>query len=76
MLAGLLFCGAFVVISFFAREQPENTYVLKKAEDRLAKRRVLINCPRERPPDMGGPINWIAALARSARAHGRFRDAG
>ena len=34
MLVGLLFCVAFVVISFFAREQPENTYVLKKA-DRL-----------------------------------------
>ena len=31
MMVGLLFCAAFVVISFFAREQPENTYVLKKA---------------------------------------------
>jgi hypothetical protein len=36
MLVGLLFCAAFVVISFFAREQPENTYVLKKA-DRLVR---------------------------------------
>ena len=36
MLVGLLFCGAFVVFSFFAREQPENTYVLKKA-DRLVR---------------------------------------
>ena len=36
MLVDLLFCGAFVVISFFAREQPENTYVLKKA-DRLVR---------------------------------------
>ena len=36
MLVGLLFCAVFVVISFFAREQPENTYVLKKA-DRLVR---------------------------------------
>jgi hypothetical protein len=36
MLVGLLFCAAFVVVSFFAREQPENTYVLKKA-DRLVR---------------------------------------
>ena len=36
MLVGLLLCAAFVVISFFAREQPENTYVLKKA-DRLVR---------------------------------------
>jgi hypothetical protein len=35
-LVGLLFCAAFVVVSFFAREQPENTYVLKKA-DRLVR---------------------------------------
>jgi hypothetical protein len=34
MLVGLLFCAAFVAISFFAREQPDNTYVLVKA-DRL-----------------------------------------
>jgi hypothetical protein len=32
MLVGLLFCAAFVVISFFTREQPPNTYVLKKAD--------------------------------------------
>ncbi|HWX06302.1 MAG TPA: hypothetical protein VN926_16200 [Bradyrhizobium sp.] len=32
MLVGLLFCAAFVAISFFAREQPENTYVLVKAD--------------------------------------------
>ncbi len=32
MLLGLLFCGAFVAISFFAREQPDNRYVLKKAD--------------------------------------------
>ena len=32
MLVGLLFCAAFVVISFFSREQPANTYVLKKAD--------------------------------------------
>jgi len=36
MLIGLLFCAAFVAISFFSREQPENTYVLKKA-DRLVR---------------------------------------
>jgi hypothetical protein len=32
MLVGLIFCAAFVVFSFFAREQPANTYVLKKAD--------------------------------------------
>jgi hypothetical protein len=32
MLVGLLFCAAFVAFSFFAREQPENTYVLIKAD--------------------------------------------
>jgi hypothetical protein len=36
VLVGLLFCAAFVVISFFTREQPANTYVLKKA-DRLVR---------------------------------------
>jgi hypothetical protein len=36
MLVGLVFCAAFVVISFFAREQPANDYVLKKA-DRLVR---------------------------------------
>jgi hypothetical protein len=29
---GSLFCGAFVLFSFFAREQPENRYVLQKAD--------------------------------------------
>jgi hypothetical protein len=32
MLAGLLFCVAFVVISIFAREQQRNSYVLVKAD--------------------------------------------
>jgi hypothetical protein len=32
MLVGLLFCAAFVAISFFAREQPANSYVLQKAD--------------------------------------------
>ena len=36
MLVGLLFCAAFVAISYFAREQPENTYVLQKA-DRIVR---------------------------------------
>ena len=36
MLVGLLFCGAFVAISFLAREQPDNSYVLVKA-DRLVR---------------------------------------
>ena len=36
MLVGLLFCAAFVVFGFFAREQPANTYALKKA-DRLVR---------------------------------------
>jgi hypothetical protein len=36
MLVGFLFCALFVAISFFAREQPENTYVLQKA-DRLTR---------------------------------------
>jgi hypothetical protein len=36
MLVGLLFCAAFVAISLFVREQPDNTYVLVKA-DRLVR---------------------------------------
>ena len=36
MLVGLMFCALFVAFSFFAREQPENTYVLQKA-DRLGR---------------------------------------
>jgi hypothetical protein len=32
VLVGLLFCAAFVAISFFAREQPANSYVLIKAD--------------------------------------------
>jgi hypothetical protein len=36
VLVGLLFCTAFVLISFFTREQPANDYVLKKA-DRLVR---------------------------------------
>jgi hypothetical protein len=36
MLLGLLFCALFVTVSFFAREQPANTYVLQKA-DRLVR---------------------------------------
>jgi len=32
MLVGLLACAAFVVVSFFAREQPANSYVLQKAD--------------------------------------------
>ena len=36
MLVGLLFCAAFVLVSFFARKQPENHYVLQKA-DRLTR---------------------------------------
>jgi hypothetical protein len=32
MLLGLMFCAVFVAFSFFAREQPANTYVLKKAD--------------------------------------------
>ena len=32
MLVGLMFCGAFVVISFSAGEQPENHYGLLKAD--------------------------------------------
>jgi hypothetical protein len=36
MLVGLMFCALFVTVSFFAREQPENTYVLQKA-DRLVR---------------------------------------
>jgi hypothetical protein len=36
MLLGLTFCVLFVTFSFFAREQPENHYVLQKA-DRLVR---------------------------------------
>jgi hypothetical protein len=32
MLVGLLMCAAFVAISFFAKEQPDNDYVLIKAD--------------------------------------------
>jgi hypothetical protein len=36
MLTGLTSCALFVVFSYFAREQPENHYVLQKA-DRLVR---------------------------------------
>ena len=36
MLVGLLFCAAFVAISYFARQQPENHDALLKA-DRLVR---------------------------------------
>ncbi|WP_079538372.1 hypothetical protein [Bradyrhizobium lablabi] len=36
MLVGFLFCAAFVAFSFFARQQPDNDYVLVKA-DRLVR---------------------------------------
>jgi hypothetical protein len=36
MLTGLAFCALFVAISFFVRPQPENHYVLQKA-DRLVR---------------------------------------
>jgi len=32
MVVGLLFCAAFVAISFFSKEQPDNNYVLIKAD--------------------------------------------
>ena len=32
MMVGGLFCAAFVLFSFFARPQPDNTYVLQKAD--------------------------------------------
>jgi len=32
ILVGLLFCAAFVAICVFAREQPDNNYVLIKAD--------------------------------------------
>jgi hypothetical protein len=36
MLVGLMFCTAFVAISYFAKQQPENHDVLLKA-DRLVR---------------------------------------
>jgi len=36
MLTGLTFCALFVAFSFFARQQPDNHYVLQKA-DRLVR---------------------------------------
>jgi hypothetical protein len=36
MLVGLLLCAVFVAVSFFVREQPDNHYVLQKA-DRLVR---------------------------------------
>ena len=32
MLVGLMFCAAFVAISYFARAQPENHSLLLKAD--------------------------------------------
>jgi hypothetical protein len=32
ILVGLIFCALFVAISFFARQQPDNNYVLIKAD--------------------------------------------
>ena len=32
MVVGLLCCAAFVLVSFFARPQPDNDYVLLKAD--------------------------------------------
>lgn len=32
MLVGLLFCAAFIAVSFFARPQPQTDYVLLKAD--------------------------------------------
>jgi hypothetical protein len=32
MLVGLMCCALFVAVSFLAREQPANTYVLQKAD--------------------------------------------
>jgi hypothetical protein len=36
MLVGLMFCALFIAVSFFAREQPDNHFVLLKA-DRLVR---------------------------------------
>jgi hypothetical protein len=36
LLVGLMFCVLFVALSLFAKQQPANTYVLKKA-DRLVR---------------------------------------
>jgi hypothetical protein len=36
MLVGLMFCTLFVAVSFFAKQQPDNSYVLQKA-DRLVR---------------------------------------
>ncbi len=41
MVVGLLFCAAFVAISFFAKEQPDNNYVLIKA-DKLVQMNSLV----------------------------------
>ena len=32
VFVGFLLCAAFVAVSFFAREQPDNGYVLLKAD--------------------------------------------
>jgi hypothetical protein len=36
MLVGLMFCALFAAVSFFAKQQPDNHYVLQKA-DRLVR---------------------------------------
>jgi hypothetical protein len=32
ILVGLMLCATFLAVSFFAREQPSNTFVLQKAD--------------------------------------------
>jgi hypothetical protein len=32
MFVGLLCCAVFVIVSFYLRQQPDNTYVLIKAD--------------------------------------------
>ena len=32
MIVGLAFCAAFVLVSYFLKQQPDNTYVLLKAD--------------------------------------------
>ena len=64
MLVGLLFCAAFIAVCFFAKPQPENDYVLVKA-DKLVRR---AGKPR--------PANLIAASMCQLRFNGATWVAG
>lgn len=68
MLVGLLFCAAFVAISFFDREQPDIITSFEKLTGWFAMkahRGQLTNRPKEKPPEGSPPIlNLLQQLAQ------------